>query len=239
VVRVQRVPRTRRKGVQLESSVPEAPKAKEAGPFGCLTVVAVVVVLALGSCALLIAAFHIPDAPIETTSRTEYPSPQGAYSAVVYERWQALPFLGHADWVDLAIRRGSEERPVACLGDGTVEWEGDHQIRITISRRPCNKFTDDGGIFDTNRKTFDVQVLFHLSDNLRSNEYRKQLWKQEQEYFTENPKRKELCRTIYRNWQTERHFDAWAREAADNGEPDPGPWVSTLFPADCSKLPEP
>lgn len=171
--------------------------------------------------------------PIQTVAKAELPSPDGARTAVLYQREQPR-FLNLAYWTELAIKdqRGFEHMvgEVGRIGPGSLRWTSPTELSVTLQMRPW-EFPKTG--------VPSVKVTYTLSEALSVERSRTELLRQEAGYAKTDPQRRESCRTIRRNWERVREFHAWARRNATNGDPDPGPWASTAYPADCSTLPNP
>ena len=207
---------------------PALPTTRE--PGGCLLFLAVGLLMALASCSAVLLLLLPRDPAIETVSKTELASPDGRHTAIVYDREQPA-FLDRSRWSELAIRTGQAEQIVGSMGRPRPEisWLNARELRVLLHGRPS---------LDASAEAMGVTVTYHLSAELNVRTYHAQLrnWERVSWGFAES---RQYCHDIYGRWDAARRFWEWARRYADNGEPDPGTWMSELFPADCSTLPKP
>jgi len=166
--------------------------------------------------------------PPRILSQAEYPSPSSDYVAIVYSREVHIAGAHYQPSIYLTIKRqtGSEYR-IGEMGDHIPEirWNALGELLITLHARPhFDSFTNSSG----------VKITYHLSEELHTEFARREVQRAESKLALSEKAR--ACRLGHFEWAVARNFYRWARENADNGDPDPGSWVSTIFPTDCSKV---
>ena len=168
--------------------------------------------------------------PDRILNQAEYPSPSSDYVAIVSRRevhivdWVYLPSI----YLTIKGREGPESR-VGKMGDSIpeVQWTAPGELLITLHARPH---------FDSLRNNSGVKIIYRLSEELHTEAARREVQRAESKLAASEKAR--ACRLGHGDWARIRYFYSWARENADNGDPDPGPWVSAIFPTDCSQIPE-
>lgn len=206
----------------------------EPGVNGCLggcllasLMIALVFLFLVQTCTVI-----YPPMPDVRESRTEIPSPSGRRIAIWDGYRDGEYFLSASFYSILTISDGGRSELVGKLPfEPAPQWLSDERLLITMKHMAIPKLRS---------KVLGVDIIVHLGDRLHVAARRKELEDHEASYSQNGnagPTNRRLCESVHSEWQESREFWTWARTAADNGDPDPGPWVNKYYPADCSTLP--
>lgn len=198
---------------------------------GCLTALAWIVTVLVSGCVM---AYIFDDGTSpndKLLDRTEIASPDGKHVAIL-ESFVPDYFVAPTFFYDkLTIVEGSTSRRLGrtpVLSDLT--WLDDHTLRATLNDTTIPNIATD---------VLGVKITFHVGERANVFYVHGAMAGYEKFAFSSShagPMDSLSCELYPRNWQRARAFWAWAREHTDNGDPDPGPWVSKYYPADCSGL---
>ena len=202
----------------------------KSGGTGCMIAFSIMAMLfgsLLVSCVMLFGSTK----PDFRESRIEIASPNGKRVAIL-DRYREGEYFLSADYYDNLTL--SDEGRVELVGKLPVgpapQWLSDERLLVTLNDMWMPKIRS---------RVLGVNITLHLSDRIHVESRRKEVEGFEADLFNSShagPNDKQACERQHRAWKNSREFWAWAREATDNGDPDPGPWVGKYYPADCSTL---
>ena len=171
----------------------------------------------------------------ERLDHVEMPSPSGGHFAIMDGYRQDGLLAASGGFYDvLTIKQGDLSVTVGKLPAGAQPaWLSDTRLIVTLGQMWIPSLPSS---------VLGVEIVVHLGDRLHVESVRKELEGYEKYDYTspaDGPESARACKLEHRNWEEARLFWAWARGATDNGDPDPGPWVSKYYPQDCSALRQP